>query len=98
MLKTSSQIFGASYHRSISHYREYFDENDHLSINALGVDVTKEDNKYPNVISSVLELLQFDSNSDTNTAAFYYYFIILIGIEFAIKFSLELGSFLLSNS
>ena len=40
----------------------------------------------------MLELLEFDSNSNTNIMDFYYYFIILIGIEFGIKFSLELGT------
>ena len=41
---------------------------------------------------SVLELLEFDSNHNTNLTDFHYYLIILIGIEFGIKFSLELGT------
>ena len=40
----------------------------------------------------VLELLKFDSNSNTNIVDFFYYFIILIGIEFVIKFNFELGA------
>ena len=49
------------------------------------------------VSSSVLDLLEFDSNSNTNIMDFCYYFITLIGIEFEIRFSLELGSFLSFN-
>ena len=45
-----------------------------------------------NQATSVLELLEFDSNSNTNIMDSYYYFIILIGIEFRIKFSLELDT------
>ena len=41
---------------------------------------------------SVLELLEFDSNTNINLTDFHYYLIILIGIEFGIKFSLELGT------
>ena len=44
-----------------------------------------------NVPSSVLELLQFGSNPNTDIMDFYHYFIILTGIEFRIEFSLELG-------
>ena len=36
------------------------------------------------VITSVLELLEFDSN--------YYYFIVFIGIEFGIELGLELAT------
>ena len=46
-------------------------------------------------IYSVLELLEFDTHirdSNTNAMDFYYCFIILIGIEFGIQFSLELGT------
>ena len=43
------------------------------------------------IMTSVLELLEFGSNSNTNIMDFYYYFIALIGIEFWIGFSLELG-------
>ena len=39
--------------------------------------------------NSVLELLEFDSNSNTDIVNFYYYFITLIGIEFGIRFSLN---------
>ena len=34
----------------------------------------------------------FGLDSNANIVDFYYYFIILIGIEFRIKFSLELGA------
>ena len=45
------------------------------------------------VRTSVLESLEFDAGSNTNIMDFYYYFIILIAIEFGIKFSLELVQF-----
>ena len=41
----------------------------------------------------MLELLEFDSNSNANTMDFDCYSIILIAIEFGINFSLELGAF-----
>ena len=37
--------------------------------------------------TNMLELLEFDSNSNTNVIDFYYYPVILNGIEFGIKFS-----------
>ena len=47
------------------------------------------------VTRSALELLRFDPNPDTNIKDFYYCFIILIAIEFGIKFSLESGTVVL---
>ena len=44
------------------------------------------------VKNGVLELLEFDSNSNTNIKDFYYCLIILIGIELGMEFSLELGA------
>ena len=42
--------------------------------------------------SSVLELLELDSNSNTNILDFCYYFIILIRIGFGLQFGLEWGT------
>ena len=39
--------------------------------------------------ASVLQLLEFSSNYNSNIVHFYYYFITLIGIGFGIRFSLE---------
>ena len=54
--------------------------------------VGSEREPYVSLTGSVLGLLEFDSNSNTNVMDFYYYFIILTGIEFGIKFSLESGT------
>ena len=45
-----------------------------------------------NITISVLEWLEFDSNSSANITDFYYYFITLIGIAFGVRFSLEWGT------